>query len=574
MRQAESTEQANAVTVATPAARKDSRWQALHDFADARSTDGGLRAWLTILDASIKTLEKAAWQGRALAEQAREGWRLVESGASDMATECQNFSNEAKRWPARLKRLTITGWMLTRVATSYRFWGTRSAFISAGRREAALHELHRRNARRFRDTSLAQGGAFLKIGQLLSTRPDLLPAAWVDELAVLQDQAMPEAPAQIREVIESELCAPLATLFAEFDETPLACASIGQVHRARLHDGREVAVKVQRPGLSEIIELDLTLLGIFMDSVSSLLPPTDMTTIVGEIERSVREELDYAGETRVTAHMNQALKSLPGVHVPAPVTELCSARVITSEFIHGRKFTTVLEEAHQAGDNAMVESLLGRLLDVYLKQVLRLGMFQADPHPGNLMVSDDGDLVLLDFGCTAVFTDERRQRYFRVLQAAIVGDSGTIAQELDRLGFATRSGEPATLLAFADALLTQFRDAALRGADGALWPTPEELMHRARDLLHQANADPVDTLPADFILLARVFGSLSGLFMHYQPKLDLARCLLPYLMASDETGRNAAIGGDTNATTTTVPPGLLARSWRALRRPAVGSPGA
>lgn len=519
--------------------RTEDRWQALHDFADERSTDGGLRAWMTILDASITALEKAAWQGRALAEQTRTAWKLVESGASDMATECQQLAAEVGRWPARLKRLGITGWMLTKVAASYRFWGTRSAFIPVSQRDAALQTLHRKNARRFRDTSLKQGGAFLKIGQLLSTRPDLLPQAWVDELAVLQDQAAPEPFEQVRAVLESDFGKPLAELFAEFDAEPLACASIGQVHRARLHDGREVAVKVQRPGLADIIEMDLALLGIFLDSVSSLLPPTDMPTIVAEIERSVRDELDYVSETRMTRIMHHELAKVPGVRVPEPVKALCSARVMTSEFIHGRKFTTVLDEARAAGDSATVDRLLYALLDVYFHQVLRLGMFQADPHPGNLLVSNEGDLVLLDFGCTALFSSDpvsgdRRAGYFRVLQAAIIGDSQTIASQLNTLGFATRSGDPATLLAFSEALLKQFRDAALRGAEGAEWPSPEMLAATARELLHQASSDPVDTLPADFILLARVFGSLSGLFMHYQPRIDVARCLLPYLMAPEE----------------------------------------
>lgn len=513
-----------------PAAPATTRWQALHDFADARSTDGGLRAWLAILDASIVTLEKAAWQGRALAEQTRHAWQRVESGASDMASECRQLADEVRRWPVRLKRLGVTGWMLTRVAASYRLWGTRSAFLPASLRDQALEALHRRNARRFRETSLRQGGAFLKIGQLLSTRPDLLPQAWVDELAVLQDQAAPEPFAQIRAVLEAEFDAPLDTLFADIDATPLACASIGQVHRARLHDGQEVAVKVQRPGLAEIIELDLALLRIFMDSVSSLLPPTDMSTIIAEVERSVRDELDYTSETRMTAIMHEEMRTVPGVRVPQPVRALCSPHVMTSEFITGRKLTAVLDDARAAGDKETVDTLLYRLLDAWFHQILRLGMFQADPHPGNLLVDEKGELVVLDFGCTAVFAGDRRAGYFRVLQAAIIGDTGTIASQLHTLGFATRSGEPATLLAFADALLAQFRDAALRGTDGAEWPSPEALAATARSLLQQAEGDPVETLPADFILLARVFGSLSGLFMHYQPSLDVARCLLPYLM--------------------------------------------
>src|SRR5690606_24132018 len=224
--------------------------------------------------ASIAALERTAWQGRKLAGQAIQAWRLVESGASDLATEYQLLSAEAKRWPARLKRLSKTGWMLTRLTASYRLWGTRSAFLPAHRQAGALATLHRRNARRFAETSLEQGGAFLKIGQLLSTRPDLLPAPWVEELTALQDNARPESPAQMRAVLEEEFGLPAEVLFREFDDEPLAAASIGQVHRAVLEDGREVAVKIQRPGLPDIIELDITLMRLFIDSISHLLPPT------------------------------------------------------------------------------------------------------------------------------------------------------------------------------------------------------------------------------------------------------------------------------------------------------------
>src|SRR5690606_13004419 len=136
------------------------RWQALKAFSDGQ--DNGLRAWLNVLDASIKALERTAWQGRKLASQAKNAWHLVESGASDLATEYQLLAAEAKRWPARLKRVSRTGWMLTRLAASYRLWGTRSAFLPAHRQAEALATLHRRNARRFVETSLEQGGAFLK----------------------------------------------------------------------------------------------------------------------------------------------------------------------------------------------------------------------------------------------------------------------------------------------------------------------------------------------------------------------------------------------------------------------------
>ena len=153
-----------------------------------------------------------------------------------------------------------------------------------------------RNAARFRDLCREQGGAFLKVGQLLSARADLLPAPWVDKLSCLQDAAPPVATEEIVARLEEELGAPLSELFARFEETPLAAASIGQVHLAELLDGREVAVKVQRPGVDALVALDMDLLELFLHGLTSMLPPSDYATIVAEVRALVLDELDYAKE--------------------------------------------------------------------------------------------------------------------------------------------------------------------------------------------------------------------------------------------------------------------------------------
>ncbi len=525
----------------------DRNWPALKAFS-GHQQDSGLRAWLAVMEGTLKAIERTAWQGRELAQQALAAWRAIESGAGDVAGECQELAREARRWPARLKRLSVTGWMLTRVVASYRLWGTRSAFLPSGMQQAALTALHRKNARRFRKTSLEQGGAFLKIGQILSSRPDLLPAAWVEELAQLQDQARPETFEAVRAVIEGEFGAPLEDLFQSFDPQPLAAASIGQVHRARLADGRQVAVKIQRPGLDEVIELDMTLLKVFIDSVRGALPPMDFDTIIGEIQRTVRDELDYLGEADAMRRVSDLLAAQPAVTVPATVDSLCSRRVLTSEFIHGRKLTTVLDEHRERGDHDAISGILHALLDAWFRQVLVGGVFQADPHPGNLMVDDDGRVVVLDFGCTMTLPETYRRGYFRVLQAAIVGERTVIAETLAELGFATRSGSPDTLLAFTDALLDQVRVAMVENSDaGSQWPSPEALMEQVRALLIRMGDDPVEKIPAEFVMLARVFGTLGGLFLHYQPRVDVARLVLNYL------SNPATLGAGQPAPATTAP---------------------
>lgn len=490
-----------------------------------------LKAGMAVLDAAISSVEHALWEAREMGAQALDALRALEKGADAALERYYALAAEAQQWPARIRRLSKTGWMLTRISASYRFWRTRAAFLPERKLPAAVDKLHRSNARRFVETSLEQGGAFLKVGQLLSARPDLMPAAWVEELAVLQDHANEEPFEAVLELIEADLNAPLDQCFADFEQTPLAAASIGQVHRATLRDGRAVAVKIQRPGLDEVIGLDMALLKLFMNGVKDALPPMDYDTITAEIERTVLAELDYRGEAEAMASIRKQLSGRPGFSVPRLVPECCGEHVLTSEFVEGRKLNLVLDELRDAGEHERLADILGRLLDSYLEQVLTTGFFQADPHPGNLLVTADDTLVLLDFGATMDLPEAFRAGYHRILSAAIVGETDVILDTLEELGFATESGEPDTLLAFVDILLQQIREAALSGEGLDIqWPTEDEMLDMMTDLLEQMESDPVHKVPAEFIMLARVFGTLGGLFIHYQPKLDVRRYVLPHIL--------------------------------------------
>jgi ubiquinone biosynthesis protein len=159
-----------------------------------------------------------------------------------------------------------------------------------------------------------------------------------------------------------------------------------------LHDGRVVAVKVQRPGLSELIDLDMALLKLFVGSIESLLPPTDLDTITNEIERTLHEELDYRHEARWMSDIGTRLEQVDGVIVPKVIRSHSNRLILVSEFVHGTNFGTELNRRQAAGDHAGVSNLLGRLLDLYLRQVLQFGVFQADPHPGNFLVTENDEL--------------------------------------------------------------------------------------------------------------------------------------------------------------------------------------
>jgi ubiquinone biosynthesis protein len=497
----------------------------------AGNSRGSIYAWLAVAHGLLDALERTAWQLREVADEAVAAFEAAQRDVGEMTDRLRAVSIEARRWPSRQARLASTGWMLTKVMTSYRWYAIRAAFMSRAGAKRALADLHTQNARRFYRTSIEQGGAFLKVGQMLSARPDLLPKGWVRELEGLQDSVPAEPFEAMRGVIESDLGGTLEDHFADFDPEPIAAASIGQVHRAVTHDGLEVAVKVQRPGIDELVRLDLELLAIFLESMQSMLPPSDYDTITREVRAMVHAEVDYRREAEHLRRAGDIFRDANEVRVPHVVDALSGNRVITTTFVRGRKITTVLDELHAEGApeaHAQLSNLLERLLDAYFRQVLGAGAFQADPHPGNFLVTDDHTLVLLDFGCTRELPEKTRLAFIGLMHAFMAGDDAGMAKMFDHLGFATRSGNPETLHTFAQQFLAQFREAL--GADGHVrWPTEQEVLDQMAGLLDAAYADPVVRIPAEFVMVARVFGTLGGMFAHYRPAIDFPPLVLRHL---------------------------------------------
>ncbi len=488
-----------------------------------------LRTWLKVADAVLVAIERTAWSLRGVADEVTGALRETHSEVGSLGDELTGQSRG-------LVRLTQTGFMLAQVAASYRLYSLRAAFLPEQRAQALLEQLHTNNAQRFYRASTKHGGAFLKIGQLLSARPDIMPKAWVSELSGLQDAA-PALPFEIvKRVVESELGGKLEDLFASFEEAPLAAASIGQVHRAVTLTGDAVAVKVQRPGIGELVKLDMQSLEIFLDAIRSSLPELDYDTIVSEVRGALLYELDYAEEAHMTETVGTLLANEEHILVPMPYAQLSSPRILTTRFIEGRKITTVLDELKAravAGDGsaqAELSSVLGRLLSAYLTQVLIHGAFQADPHPGNLLVTSDGKLAILDFGCSKTLLPEVRERYVDLVRAFLMSDRARTGELFDALGFRTQSGKPDTLHAFATAILHAFQKAMTSGSFA--WPDRAAILAQGGQLLRALESDPVVTLPPEFVMIARVFGTLAGLFTHYEPDIAFAEHVMPVLGAA------------------------------------------
>ena len=491
-----------------------------------------LRYWLTAVDAVLRGIEETVWRLRRQTVEAcqasREEWADWAGGFRDAQSALQS-------WQQQTARLVSIGWVLTKIATGYRLHLTQAAFVSRRRAAAMLERLHAKNAQRFTELCISHGGGFLKVGQLLSSRPDVLPQVWIESLSMLQDEVPAEDEDQITALLEEELGASLDEAFRDFERTPIASASIGQVHRSVLNDETIVAVKVQRPGIDAVIELDMQILVSFLEAMKTSLPPADYETIVREVRATISEEVDYHAERTHTAAVGDYLATLQGVRAPKPVGSHQSKRVLVTEFIGGEKITSVLDrlaEARAAGDeDAHVElsRLLNKLVEAYALQMLELGRFQADPHPGNLLVERDNTLVILDFGCTKIIEADTRRAYALLLQAFFVQDTNRVSQLLHELGFRTRSGRPDTLLWFAELMLDKLRTEGSAFAQGL---SNAEMIDEWIRLLKAVEQDPVVHIPDHFVMIGRVFATLGGLVMHYRPTMDIQRIMMPALLAA------------------------------------------
>lgn len=278
------------------------------------------------------------------------------------------------------------------------------------------------------------GPTFTKLGQLLSTRVDLLPVAYTDALARLQDSVEPFDFAEVEKIVEEELGVRISRAFAEFDSTPLAAASLGQVHRATLRDGRPVAVKVQRPGIRERVQQDLDALAeiaAFLDQHTQVGRRYEFSEILRESRQSLMRELDYREEARNLSTLGDNLDEFELIVVPEPVADYTTSRVLTMDFIRGRKVTAVGPLARMEMEG---EALAEQLFQAYLKQILVDGFFHADPHPGNVFLSDDGRIALLDVGMVGRVGPAMQDQLLRLLLAISEGHGEEAAGILIHIG--------------------------------------------------------------------------------------------------------------------------------------------
>ena len=427
--------------------------------------------------------------------------------------DAQAFAGAARDQANTLRRATPRAARLAQAGAGLLARRRWLRLAAAARGEVSLSDEDQRDLAR-RTTAIAAQlrGGIAKLGQLASCRPDLIGPIWASELAALQDEVPPIEATAIRARIEAELGRSIVEVFADFEDVPLAAASLAQVHAATLLDGTRVAVKVQVPGVEDLIDADIaalrTVAGAFGD-----VPGIDLATLVSELSRALRAELDYVAEAQALA-----LFATADVVVPRSIPEASSERVLTMTRIDGERFTACLDRL-AAPDR---DRLLGELVGEVAAQILVRGQVHADPHPGNFLVTPEGKLALLDFGCTLTLEPRERAAYARLVIAIAGGNQEAAANELAILGFT--ADDPHQLVALTGSLIGAMRPgAAVSELD---WEAAF-----AQQLAHARQLSGL-TIPRSFVLLGRVLATIAGLLAKYRPEIHLYPLIARHLAAA------------------------------------------
>lgn len=371
-----------------------------------------------------------------------------------------------------------------------------------------------------RECVLQLGPTFIKLGQLSSTRSDLFPREFVDELAKLQDRVPAFSPSKAKKFIETELGAQINQLFKEFEDLPIAAASLGQVHRAILHNGEKVVVKVQRPGLKKLFDIDLRnlkLIAEYFQKSETLGGPTrDWIGIYEECAKILYEEIDYVNEGKNADRFRRDFRNIKWVRVPLVYWDYTATKVLTLEYVPGVKINKLDMIDARGFSRSRISS---RAIEGYLIQILKTGFFHADPHPGNLAIDVDEALIYYDFGMMGDIKSFTREKLLEVFYAVYEKDAKKVIQGLIDLGALQPTGDMSSVRRsvqfFLDNLLNQR-------------PDQQQTFSAIGEDLFAIATDQPFRFPSTFTFVLRAFSTLEGIGYILDPDFSFAKIAAPY----------------------------------------------
>jgi predicted unusual protein kinase regulating ubiquinone biosynthesis (AarF/ABC1/UbiB family) len=376
----------------------------------------------------------------------------------------------------------------------------------------------KKRAIQLREMLTGFGPAYIKMGQALSTRPDLMSATFLEELTLLQDQLPPFSNEIAFRLIETELGSPPEKIYAELTPNPIAAASLGQVYKGRLYSGEEVALKVQRPGLRERIELDVYILRNLAAWAKQNFKfiRSDLVAILDEFATRLFEEMDYIQEGKHAERFERLYGSIPEIYVPKIYWQYTSRRVLTMEWINGVKLTNV-PEVRRRGIDATHMINVG--VQCSLRQLLEHGFFHADPHPGNLLATDDGKLAYLDFGMMSEVKPPQRYGLIEAIVHMVNRDFEGLAQDYVKLDFLTPETD-----------ITPIVPALAHVFENALGASVAELNFKSiTDRMSDLMYEYPFRVPAYYALIIRCLVTLEGIAIGIDPNFKVLSKAYPYI---------------------------------------------
>ncbi|NOY53978.1 MAG: AarF/ABC1/UbiB kinase family protein [Deltaproteobacteria bacterium] len=390
----------------------------------------------------------------------------------------------------------------------------RFVFFGAGRQ--VNDGFHEKRARDLTARIAALGPSFIKLTQVISTRADIIPPLYLRELSRLHDEVPPVSFAVVKKVVEEEYRRPLGEVFDDFDPTPLAAASLGQVHKAK-YRGEEVAVKVQRPGIHHLVTIDLKIINRILSVLNHLFQSYQLRSlqvVIDEFSRTIYEEMDFEHEALNIRRFQELMKDRPALCVPEYFPELTTPRILVMRYYHGIKITE-FEKLKAQGIN--VDRVLSKLIEVYTQQILLDGVIHADPHPGNILVTAEEKIVLLDYGLVVELDAETRKELIQTTLAGARRDFDRLVEGYYNLGIANREVSPAVLREAAE---TMFDILTMEGM------TQKRIQEIAIEILESFYAFPFE-LPSNLVYLFKTAALVEGIGTLYRNDFNAVKDIVP-----------------------------------------------
>lgn len=418
-----------------------------------------------------------------------------------------------------------------RILGSYIWLYLRSKVFGQTYYSKRVGKLHQRNAERLKETIIELRGLFTKVGQLLSVLSTILPDAYANVLESLQDQAPPSSLESTKKTIRESLGKEPSEIFQTFDENPIASASIGQVHKAQIKTGEWVAVKVQHPDVKDIAEIDLNIVEKLVKRVSFFLKVHGAEHIYKQVRIMVEEELDYEREVKSMQRIKDQLSEFDNVIVPKVYSEYSTDKMMVADFHEGVKITAV-EKLEEWGLNG--RTIAEELITIFCKMILVDGFYHADPHPGNVLINEKRQIILLDFGATATLDDEMREEIPAIIQHIIRKDTPKIIKSLQKMGFLGNDNYSKEVAAkMVDALTTfvqnEIKIDNLNLKDISIDDIRGSSLDKLRKELSIRELSTTLNIPKDWILLERAIILVQGISATIAPEYNPLDTVKPYL---------------------------------------------